>query len=85
MSDPGTTYRTREEVQRMRSEQDAIAGLKKYLVEWDVSSESDLKALDKKAKEDVETAVEEAKKSPMPDYKEFWTDVYVSFLWGASL
>ncbi|KAK6606080.1 pyruvate dehydrogenase E1 component [Botrytis cinerea] len=28
MSDPGTTYRTREEIQRMRSTQDPIAGLK---------------------------------------------------------
>ena len=28
MSDPGTTYRTREEIQRMRSTNDPIAGLK---------------------------------------------------------
>jgi pyruvate dehydrogenase E1 component alpha subunit len=43
MSDPGTTYRTREEIQQMRSEKDAIAGLKKYLLEWGVTDEQSLK------------------------------------------
>ncbi len=43
MSDPGTTYRTREEIQRMRSTQDAINGLKKYLTEWGVLDEAKVK------------------------------------------
>jgi len=76
MSDPGTTYRTREEIQQMRSEKDAIAGLKKYILEWNVADEPTLKSIDKKAKEEIETAVEEAKKSPFPDLKDFWTDIY---------
>lgn len=33
MSDPGTNYRTREEVQNMRANKDCIAGLKKYLID----------------------------------------------------
>lgn len=33
MSDPGTTYRQREEVQKMRSTQDPIMGLKKSMIE----------------------------------------------------
>ena len=76
MSDPGTTYRTRDEVQQMRSEHDAIAGLKKYILEWGVTDEKSLKAIDKAAKEEVEVAVEEAKKSPFPELGDFWTDVY---------
>ncbi|KAL0247499.1 pyruvate dehydrogenase (acetyl-transferring) E1 component, alpha subunit [Cryptococcus deuterogattii 99/473] len=76
MSDPGTTYRTREEVQQMRSSQDAIAGLKKYILEWGVTDEASLKAIDKSAKEEVDAAVEEAKKSPFPDQVEFWSDIY---------
>lgn len=43
MSDPGTTYRTRDEIQQMRSEKDAIAGLKKYLLDWGVTDEKSLK------------------------------------------
>jgi hypothetical protein len=44
MSDPGTTYRTREEVQRMRSTQDPIRGLQRYIEEWGVASDAELKA-----------------------------------------
>ena len=43
MSDPGTTYRTREEVQRMRSTQDPIRGLQRYIEEWGLASEEELK------------------------------------------
>ena len=45
MSDPGTTYRTREEVQRMRSTQDPIHGLQRYIEEWGLASEAELKVL----------------------------------------
>lgn len=44
MSDPGTTYRTREEVQRMRSTQDPIRGLQRYIEEWGVATDAELKA-----------------------------------------
>ncbi|CDZ98379.1 mitochondrial pyruvate dehydrogenase e1 component beta subunit [Phaffia rhodozyma] len=78
MSDPGTTYRTRDEVQRMRSTQDPINGLKKNIIEWGVADEATLKAIDKDAKAEVDQAVVEAKASPQPDINvEFWTDIYV--------
>lgn len=43
MSDPGTTYRTREEVQRMRSTQDPIRGLQSYIEQWGLATEAELK------------------------------------------
>lgn len=46
MSDPGTTYRTREEIQRMRSTQDPIRGLQRYIEEWGLASEEELKVCD---------------------------------------
>ncbi|EKM76163.1 hypothetical protein AGABI1DRAFT_115931 [Agaricus bisporus var. burnettii JB137-S8] len=76
MSDPGTTYRTREEVQRMRSTQDPIRGLQRYIEEWGIATEQELKALDKAAKAEVDAAVEEAKASPEPLDKDLWTDIY---------
>jgi pyruvate dehydrogenase E1 component alpha subunit len=76
MSDPGTTYRTRDEVQRMRSTQDPIRGLQKYIEDWGLATEEELKAIDKESKAEVDRAVEEAKTSPEPDMNDFWTDIY---------
>lgn len=73
MSDPGTSYRTRDEVQQMRSNNDPIAGLKTRIIEWGVTTEDELKAIDKKAKQEVDQAVEEAKASPVPDPKKVFT------------
>lgn len=76
MSDPGTTYRTREEVQRMRSTQDPIRGLQRYLEEWGVATDAELKAIDKAAKGEIDKAVELAKASPEPRAEDLWTDIY---------
>ncbi|KAK4053353.1 alpha subunit of pyruvate dehydrogenase [Microbotryomycetes sp. JL221] len=77
MSDPGTTYRTREEIQHMRSSNDPITGLKKIILDWEVIEESELKKIDKDARTEVEKAVEEAKASPEPAQdKDMWTDIY---------
>lgn len=75
LSDPGTTYRTRDEIQSMRSSSDPIQGLKSRILEWGVVDEATLKKVDKAAKEEVDQAVEEAKQSPEPDVKELWTDI----------
>ncbi|KII88261.1 hypothetical protein PLICRDRAFT_54103 [Plicaturopsis crispa FD-325 SS-3] len=76
MSDPGTTYRTREEVQRMRSTQDPIRGLQRYIEDWGLATEDELKAFDKEAKAEVDKAVEEAKLAPEPHLNDFWSDIY---------
>ncbi|KAH9952064.1 mitochondrial pyruvate dehydrogenase E1 component beta subunit [Amylocystis lapponica] len=77
MSDPGTTYRTREEVQRMRSTKDPIRGLQRYIEEWNLASEDELKKIDKDAKAEVDAAVEEVKTYPLPPVSDLWTDIYV--------
>lgn len=64
MSDPGTTYRTREEIQNMRSSNDAIQGLKSKLLEWEIVSENELKEIDRSARKKVDDEVVEAEKSP---------------------
>lgn len=79
MSDPGTTYRTREEIQRMRSTQDPIAGLKQKLLEWEVTTEEELKNIDKEARANVDKEVAEAEKMEAPDAtpKILFEDIYV--------
>lgn len=76
MSDPGTTYRTREEIQHMRSTNDPITGLKQRIIEAGFATENELKIIDKEARAQVDKEVEEAKASPEPPLKDFWTDIY---------
>lgn len=76
MSDPGTTYRTREEIQHMRSTSDPITGYKHRLLETGVVSEADLKAIDKEAKQWIDQELAKAKAVPEPEAKELWTDIY---------
>ncbi|KAK4230773.1 dehydrogenase E1 component-domain-containing protein [Podospora fimiseda] len=79
MSDPGTTYRTREEIQRMRSTNDPIAGLKQHILEWGVAQEDELKAIDKEARSHVneEVAAAEAMAHPEATPRILFEDIYV--------
>lgn len=79
MSDPGTTYRTREEVQNMRSRKDPIAGLNAILLEKDIATEAEIKAYDKEARKIVDQQVAEAENDAPPEAKMdiLFEDVYV--------
>jgi pyruvate dehydrogenase E1 component alpha subunit len=79
MSDPGTTYRTREEIQRMRSTNDPIAGLKQKILDWEITSEDELKKLDKEARKHVseEVAIAEAMAAPEAKKSILFEDIYV--------
>ena len=79
MSDPGTTYRTREEIQRMRSTNDPIAGLKQKLLDWGITSEDELKQIDKDVRQyvDGEVAAAEAMQPPDAKPKILYEDIYV--------
>lgn len=43
MSDPGTTYRTREEIQQMKETRDPILKVEKYLFDFNFATEEELK------------------------------------------
>ncbi len=75
MSDPAK-YRTREEVEKMKSEKDAIEHVRDLLLNAGLASDEDLKAIDKSIKEVVNASAEFAKESPEPALSELWTDIY---------
>lgn len=75
MSDPAK-YRTREEVQKVREEQDPIDHVRNLLLKAKYMSEDDLKSIDKEIKVVVNEAAEFAKESPEPDLSELYTDIY---------
>ncbi len=76
MSDPAK-YRSKEEVQKVRQEQDPIEGLKARLLESGVVDADQLKEIDREVKAIVSDAAEFAQNSPEPDPSELYTDVYV--------
>ena len=73
MSDPGK-YRTREEIQKIRSERDCIEHARQKLAEMGVD-EAELKRIDDEVKKVIQEAAEFAQQSPEPDPSELWTDV----------
>jgi pyruvate dehydrogenase E1 component alpha subunit len=75
MSDPAK-YRTREEVQKMRDEKDAIEHVRDLLVNAGLATDDDLKEIDRAIKARVNEAAEFAKDSPEPDVSELFTDIY---------
>ncbi|MCG8354516.1 MAG: pyruvate dehydrogenase (acetyl-transferring) E1 component subunit alpha [Kiloniellales bacterium] len=76
MSDPAK-YRSKEEVQKMRSERDPIERLRSLLVESHGVEEARLKTLDREVKAVISEAADFAQESPEPDPAELYTDVYV--------
>ncbi|MCY1127218.1 pyruvate dehydrogenase (acetyl-transferring) E1 component subunit alpha [Frigidibacter sp. RF13] len=75
MSDPAK-YRTREEVEKIKQEKDAIDHVRDLLVGAGHASEDDLKAIDKEIKAIVNDSADFAKESPEPPLSELWTDIY---------
>jgi pyruvate dehydrogenase E1 component alpha subunit len=75
MSDPAK-YRTREEVEKIKSEKDCIEQVRDLLLQGGHASEDDLKTIDKEIKALVNEAAEFSKESPEPPVDELWTDIY---------
>jgi pyruvate dehydrogenase E1 component alpha subunit len=75
MSDPAK-YRTREEVEKIKSEKDCIEQVRDLLLQGGHASEEDLKTIDKEIKALVNEAAEFSKESPEPPVDELWTDIY---------
>ena len=74
MSDPAK-YRTREEVQKVRSEQDPIEQVRHRMLAKNWASEDDLKRIDAQIRDIVNEAAEFATHDPEPDPAELYTDV----------
>jgi len=77
MSDPGTTYRTQDEVKKIRDVRDPIEFVNKLLVDFGWSTQAELDAIVKEVKQQVDEAVAEATASAWPEPKELFDDVYI--------
>ena len=79
MSDPAT-YRSKEEVNCKKENEDPIDNLRKFILEGDIATEAEITSIDKKVKEEVNEIAEFAKNSPEPDESELMTDIYTANL-----
>src|SRR6476619_386113 len=74
MSDPAK-YRTREEVDKVRHDQDPIEQVRNRLLAAKMT-EQELKAIDAEVREIVNAAADFAQHDPEPDPAELYTDIY---------
>jgi pyruvate dehydrogenase E1 component alpha subunit len=74
MSDPAK-YRSKEEVDKFRSERDPIENVRERLLGNKWASEEDLKKIDGEIRLIVNEAADFATTDPEPDVSELWTDI----------
>lgn len=65
VSDPGTSYRTKDEVQAERAH-DPITNYREKLIDWGVFTEEEAKGMDKEIRRKVDREAQEAEKMPAP-------------------
>lgn len=76
MSDPAK-YRTKDEVEEMRTRHDPIDQLRHLLLDEKIADEDALKAIEREVKAVIAEAADFAQSNPEPDASDLWTDVLV--------
>lgn len=76
MSDPGTSYRTRDEIQEVRQSRDPITNFKDKLLSNELATNEELKEIDNEIKKEIDEAVKAARSNPELPVEELYADVY---------
>lgn len=76
MSDPGTSYRSRDEVQEMRQKHDPITSFKEKVITAGLVTDAEIKAIDHEIKKEVEEAHKKAKGDTGVNIEELTWDIY---------
>lgn len=77
MSDPGVSYRSRDEISEHKKTRDCLLYIKNIILDNDFATQKELKAIQKKCNQIVNEAVKKAKADPFPTVEEdLYTDVY---------
>lgn len=80
MSDPGTTYRNRDEIEFTRTNRDPIEHVKACLQEAGFMTPEEIKDTEKRIRKEVQKEVKKAKEMPTPELDEIVTDIYAKSL-----
>jgi pyruvate dehydrogenase E1 component alpha subunit len=76
MSDPGISYRSKEDVLNFRKSRDCITKIMGYILTNKVATEKDLKDIENEIKDKLVVDIDEIKKDPLPALSEMYTEVY---------
>lgn len=76
MSDPGVSYRSKEEIQHIRKTNDPINNLKQIILDNNFSTENELKEMENNVKHQVLDALEIVLKSNHPKDSYFKKYIY---------
>ncbi|XP_052089954.1 pyruvate dehydrogenase E1 component subunit alpha, mitochondrial-like [Mytilus californianus] len=77
MSDPGTSYRTREEIQEVRQTRDPITSFKQKLLESNLVTEDELKKIDQDVRKEVTESEKLAIADAGPPLEDMYDHIYV--------
>jgi len=75
MSDPGTSYRTREEIQEVRQSRDPITSFKDILIASELSDANELKKIDQEVRKEIDAAVQLARSDAELGPDELYTHI----------
>lgn len=78
MSDPGTSYRTREEIQEIRQQRDPITSFRERLLSTNVATQEEFKAIDQSVRAEIDDATKKAKSDPEPALQATYDNVYTN-------
>jgi pyruvate dehydrogenase E1 component alpha subunit len=76
MSDPGTSYRTRDEIQEVRQTRDPITSFKEKIITANLVTADELKTIDQEIRSVVDDATKKAKAEKEIPLEELTADIY---------
>merc|ERR1712184_231362 len=76
MSDPGTTYRTREEIDTVRKQRDPIERLRHRLIQNELCDEKEIKEMEKAIRAEVDEAMNQVNDDSFPPEEQAFQNIY---------
>lgn len=76
MSDPGVSYRTKDEITQVRKTRDNIDHVKSLILSHNLASADELKEIELKIKNDMNEIVESCFKDSLPHADELYSEIY---------
>lgn len=78
MSDPGTSYRTREEVQEVRQTRDPLTSFKERILSANLITAEEIKTMENEIRKSIDDAVKTAKADKEIPLSELTADIYAA-------